>query len=66
MTRGCRARQRRTRPGTPTAGTRWALGTVTTIVRTPGIRAARCGTRQRTGKDLADPGCGDPDLEIGS
>jgi len=38
------------------AGTGWALGTVATIVRNPRYTGRQVWNRQRTDKDLADPG----------
>ena len=38
------------------AGTRWALGTVTTILSNPRYTGRQVWNRQRTDKDLADPG----------
>src|SRR3954451_24554744 len=56
MMPGCRARPRRTRGATRTGpGRRGRCGQSRRSWPTPGTRAVRCGTGQRTDVDLVDP-----------
>jgi site-specific DNA recombinase len=55
MTRGCRARRRRTRGGTRT-GAAWTLRTVAAILANPRYTGRQVWNRQRTDFDLVDAG----------